>query len=258
MILDDYFARYNATFLHAKGERATNQLLDILNIEAEDKILEVGCGSGATLVKVASRHRFRQYEAVDVSIKMIYSAKRRLKFTRLFSLVSVNHIANNQLPFEDGTFSKVYVESVLGIQQGAKLADLLNEIFRVLKVNGKLVFNETIWTKNISSEEVNQFNGACLEHWGIIQANAKYPYVDDWRELLKDIGFKVNHVHEIVGVDRLRNRYELLSMLFTLKGKLKSMLNASGRKETSKLKNHTTIAPPNDEIMKGVIFEATK
>jgi ubiquinone/menaquinone biosynthesis C-methylase UbiE len=146
-ILDDFYARYHHAFLHAKGELATNQLLDILSVEAQDVILEFGCGSGATLVKIGSQCRFEELLAVDTSPIMVRRAQQRISLTGLSKRIRVQQLVGSTLPFVDERFNKIYVESVSGVQSDDQLKGSQEELYRVVEFDGTLVFNEMIWTK---------------------------------------------------------------------------------------------------------------
>lgn len=75
----DFLAESGASFLHAKGKRATALLVDELKPQPNEKILELGCGTGATLVEIAKNHSVSLI-GIDLSRAMLQQAQRRINF----------------------------------------------------------------------------------------------------------------------------------------------------------------------------------
>lgn len=176
----EYLAITHQPYLHAKGEIATEYLIQWLDCQPNEKVLEFGIGTGGTLVKVVSRYRNTQFFWVDFSEKMLEKSTDRLKFCQLYDLVELKKTDGKSLNgFTDGFFDKIYVESVLGIQDDEALRGILLEFHRILKPNGKLVLNETLWLESTKRETIVQFNEFAKKSFGIIQANDTYPYLKE-------------------------------------------------------------------------------
>ncbi|QMW06569.1 class I SAM-dependent methyltransferase [Spirosoma foliorum] len=220
----DYLAQQNKPYLHAKGELATEHLIQWLDCQPEEQILEFGVGTGGTLVKVVSRYRQTTFWAVDKSKIMIKKASKRLAFCLLKDRATIKRIGQNQLnDFADNSFDKVYVESVLGIQNGPTLCELIAQFSRLLKPAGKLIFNETIWLMSTDMIEATAFNISAIEQFGLPQASTDYPYLNDWKALLEKHHFTVLKIEKVDVLNRIQVKEKInekLSHLFTTLGNL--------------------------------------
>jgi ubiquinone/menaquinone biosynthesis C-methylase UbiE len=224
----EYLGSTHAAFLHARGEVATGLLLSGINCQPGESVLEIGVGTGATLVKLAAGQPEIRIAGTDASRQMLQKATGRLAFCGLgnrIELVLMDH--PDLLPFGDKSFDKVYAESVLAIQEGESLPALLLEIRRVLKPGGKLGLNETVWLPDVSGQEIEKVNAICKERFGIIQSNEKYPYPEDWKQLLLASGFKTVVMQDLSSVapgKRLPSNWkEALSLLYTGWGKIRTI-----------------------------------
>ena len=50
----NYLGKAHSDFIHAKGKLASNKLIELLGPKSKENILEVGFGTGATLVRLAA------------------------------------------------------------------------------------------------------------------------------------------------------------------------------------------------------------
>lgn len=133
-----------------------------------------------------------------------------------------------KLPFEDNFFDSIYVESVLAIQSDENLESLIKELSRVLKPDGKILINEGIWTDTTTAEEIAAINSICIDNFGIIQANAKYPHINNWKVLLENNGLKLKNLQVLNSKMNAKKISEpLKSKLFTLYGRLRSIVRLS-------------------------------
>ncbi len=159
----DFYAETNAAYLHARGEAATEKLVALVNGQPGEKILEIGFGTASTLVHMAVAFPKTVFYGVDISPLMYKKAMARLRFCGLEKRCTLHKVQpGERLPFEDGFFDKIYVESVLGMQPGEQLAFAVEEIGRLLKPGGMLILNETIWLDHTTPGEMQAFNRACL------------------------------------------------------------------------------------------------
>lgn len=218
----DYLGQTNKAFLHAKGETATEHLIQWLDCRAGEKVLEFGIGTGGTLVKVASRYKETKFWGVDASELMINKSENRLKFCRIKNKVSLIKSEDSELTtFDDSFFDKIYVESVLGIQEGDRLRKLFQSFSRILKPNGVLIINGTIWLEETDRKTIAYINNFAKQNFGIIQASSSFPYLPNWVSLMMSNQFTIK---QIKGVDKLAatKKYwtvvEILSRFYTLAG----------------------------------------
>ena len=261
----NYFGRSHAQYLHAKGELGTNVLIQMLNSQPEEKILELGFGTGTTLVQLSSCNKKTKFYGVESSILMLNKAKARLRFCLLGDLVSLSFMKNkNHIPFESNSFDKIYLESVLAIQEGNNLQYLLEEIRRVLKPDGILIMNETLWLDSTNLDEIIHINKLSKNAFGIIQSNSEYPYLNNWTELLNKFNFECELTTILDDVkdeikSEFRTLHKIASFTYTAIGKIRARLNQELRKENGLYKmNMKKINPENKPLMRGIIIKARK
>ena len=111
------------------------QLLQLLNVSMNDKILDVGCGTGWHIFHYG--HRCRFVVGIDISREGLKRASRRLKSLKKHSNVQFVRGSVEKLPFRKGSFNKVLCVSLIEHVEQPKLS--LLETHRVLVKNGLIV-----------------------------------------------------------------------------------------------------------------------
>lgn len=125
---------YDAVFgllLHPGRRRA----VDLINAQAEGRVLEVGVGTGLSL----SRYRSDlKVTGIDVSRDMLRQARERVAAKRLGNVEALLEMDAENLEFADGSFDVVvamYVASVVPHPDR-----LLAEVQRVCRPDGLVIF----------------------------------------------------------------------------------------------------------------------
>lgn len=248
-----HHSKLSSSFLHAKGKSATNLLIRHLNCQPGEKILEIGFGTGATLAILAKKFRQSKFFGAEYSKEMFDKAVSRLKFCDLYHKISLTKInIPNILPFEDNSFDKIYIESVLAIQIDESLPKMLKEIKRVLKPGGLMVMNETLWLDTVPLSRIMDFNQRCLTDFGIIQANSMYPYLKSWTALLESMNFEIVFTQDLNTIDANTVNVDYtnwLSQLFTIIGKLGGKFNLETRKNERLFEENMKALATTDEIL---------
>jgi len=127
---------------HYGGLGATEELVDLCGIGKGDRVLDVGCGVGATPCFLAE-HIGCHVVGVDLSRGMLDWAKRRAARLGLADLVRFEAADIRDLPFDDGSFDVVLCESVLVVVPDKPRA--ASELVRVVRVGGRVGSNEASW-----------------------------------------------------------------------------------------------------------------
>lgn len=85
-----FLAKIGTTHIHPHEKRATDILIRELKLADGQKVLELGCGTGGTMVRISGRYQLNMY-GLDMLDEMLATAEKRLRLTRLSSLTSPNH-----------------------------------------------------------------------------------------------------------------------------------------------------------------------
>ena len=123
---------YRDPLYHYPNFRA---ILSELALEADDVLLEVGCGGGAFL-REALRSGCRA-AAVDHSPEMVHLAREENQQAVAEGRLDVRHASADRLPFADETFTCAVMTGVLGFLADPVAA--FREIYRTLQRGGRLV-----------------------------------------------------------------------------------------------------------------------
>lgn len=115
-----------------RANRRAELIVSKANISANDKVLEIGCGTGIFTEKVWNLTQV-EITAIDISPELLEKAHAK-NIPAKFMLGNAMN-----LNFPDKGYDVVFGSSVL---HHLKMEKALNEIFRVLKKNGRMVFAE--------------------------------------------------------------------------------------------------------------------
>lgn len=166
-----HLARSGSTFIHPKGFEATELLISKLNIQPSDNILEIGCGTGGTLIEIINRFGIK-VNAVEILDEMIKAAEKKLKSLKLTNRAEIISIKpGEKYPFENNSFSKIYAESVLGFQDKAGMEFIFSEVKRLLKPNGIFIINDALWKPGIPDNIVYKITTQAYKDFGLAHAS---------------------------------------------------------------------------------------
>ncbi len=188
----DYYARRGLAFLHGGGKNATDQLIHCMQLRGNEKILEIGYGTGATLIRLHHLYPDLLLYGIECSATMHRQAIKRHRFVGL--PVNNLHLASPDqfpYPFESCFFDLIYLESVLSILSVEEIKKILSEILRLLKPNGLFVLNESIWLDALSNQEKQELALKSIQLLGIPMAHQTLFTVQDWHHLFRNSGFEV-------------------------------------------------------------------
>ena len=124
--LDKFYNHPNPLFRYIENKRI-KKLIELAEIKAADKVLEVGCGAGHILERIPEGKLY----GIDISEIQIKRAKERLG-----DKAELKKSPGEQIPFEDKFFDKMLCSEV--IEHVLDPVPLLKEMKRVLKDDGVL------------------------------------------------------------------------------------------------------------------------
>lgn len=124
---------------HTGGPRASRELLELTQIRAEDRVLDIGAGLAGPARLLASARGCR-VDCLEFSPDYCTGAKLLNRLTGLDDRIKVHKGSALDMPFLDDSFDTVWMQNV-----GMNIADkrtLYVEIYRVLKPDGRFAFQE--------------------------------------------------------------------------------------------------------------------
>jgi SAM-dependent methyltransferase len=157
---------------------------DVLRLESDQRVLDLGCGAGLFLAWLERRRELRLY-GLDLSIASVRIARDR---TSDAALVAGDA---QQLPYADDSFDRVVCNGAIHHLPDVHAA--LRELYRVVVPGGRIVLYEPTatrfanWVRALAFRQDQYESPADLEHKHELDPERLPP-------LLAEVGFKVSSV----------------------------------------------------------------
>ncbi len=155
------------------GFTLTDRAINLCRFPVGAKILDVGCGSGATVERLINVHHL-QAVGIDPSPVMLTVGKKRNPNLPIFAG------SGESLNFQDGEMDGVIAECTLSLMSDVQLS--LKQIHRVLKPQGKLIVTDMYIRSGAAGGGRSDDVITCLS--GARQKSA-------WLKIISDAGFKI-------------------------------------------------------------------
>ena len=178
-------ATYESSPRYRRLAEPRTRAVDLLELTATDKLLDVGCGTGSTLRRVAPQ--LAHAAGVDISPKMIELARAEAREQPKLEFAVAD---SAQLPFPDGSFSAVLC--TFSFHHYPRPAASAREIARVLEEGGRLVLAD-----------------ASSDQWGVRLADlvarrresghVRFYRSNELQRLLETAGFAEVAIHRPLG-----------------------------------------------------------
>ena len=165
--------------MNSRHSKVTDWGLGHVSIADKSTILDVGCGGGRTLSKLAAMAPQGKVYGIDHSEESVATSKRANERLVREGRVEVLHGSVSQLPFQQGTFD--LVTAVETHFWWPNLPTDMREVFRVVKSGGRLIIIAEIYKGAetrvaILAEKCAQLGMTILD-------------IDEHRELFAQAGF---------------------------------------------------------------------
>lgn len=113
--------------------------LEFLDVQEGEAVLEIGFGTGYTLVEIAkSIGETGKAYGIDITPEMVKLAKERLEREGLAGRVELSEGDARNMPCNDNMFDAIYMACTLELFDTPDIPKVLKEIKRVLKPRGRL------------------------------------------------------------------------------------------------------------------------
>jgi len=165
--------------MNARHSEVTDWGLSQASIGKQDIILDVGCGGGRTVSKLAAIATGKVY-GIDHSTESVAIATRTNKQLMDIARVEIREASVSRLPFSDGAFD--VITAVETHFWWPALPTDLREVLRVLKPGGRLIIIAEVYkgAEAFTSKAVERYS----EKTGMALLS-----VEEHRELFADAGY---------------------------------------------------------------------
>jgi ubiquinone/menaquinone biosynthesis C-methylase UbiE len=166
--------------MNVSHSRLTDWGLQHFSIESHYTILDVGCGGGRTVGKLAATATHGKVYGIDYSEESVAATKRTNTQWINLGRVEVRHGSVSQLPFPDAMF-----DLVTAVETHFWWPDLhgdVREVFRVTKPGGTFIVIAEVYKGAIT--KVSQLAEKYASRTGMTLLS-----VDEHRELFANAGF---------------------------------------------------------------------
>jgi SAM-dependent methyltransferase len=182
-----WLGRFNVWRMNSHHSALTNWgLSHILGTQAGADVprfevaLDIGCGGGATIYKLAAMAPQGQVYGVDFAEASVAASKRKNAKWIESGRVEIREASVSQLPFADGMFD--LVTAVETHFFWPNLADDMREVFRVVRPGGTFILIAEVYRGG--KKLVGQIAERYVEITGMTLLT-----VEEHRELLRNAGF---------------------------------------------------------------------
>jgi len=148
-----------------QAELQEEMLSDNLELAPGERLLEIGCGVGAVLGRIARTQPMARLSGIDISAEQIEAARCHLTSLELINVELVVGDAG-RLPWPDGHFDRVRIAWV--VEHLADPLAVLREARRVLRSGGSIHLTETDYASlRVSPPDaaIEAFLAAFVDHF---------------------------------------------------------------------------------------------
>ncbi|HEX6190298.1 MAG TPA: class I SAM-dependent methyltransferase [Pyrinomonadaceae bacterium] len=158
-----------------RGHRPVGeQALALMNVPADARVLDVGCGSGWATRLLADYAATGRVTGIDISDEMVRLASQS---SQSYANVDFQTASAEQLPFADNEFTHAF--SMESLYYYADIARALKEIQRVLKPGGLFVaVVDMYWESDATHQWIEMLN-----------VPVQLLSIQDYRSLFEGAGF---------------------------------------------------------------------
>ncbi len=173
--------------MNVQHSRLTNWGLSHVPIGESDTILDIGCGGGRTISKLAGRASQGKVYGIDHSAESVAAARRTNAREIAASRVDIRQCSVSEPPFSDDTFNLI-----TAVENHFYWPDLpadTREVLRVLKPGGSLILIAEVYkgSKSLTGSIAEKYTSLT----GMTLLSAK-----EHRELLENAGYAEVQVFE--------------------------------------------------------------
>lgn len=159
-------------------------LVDGAELRRGHAVLDIGCGTGTLLLHCKRQHPDVSATGIDPDPKVL--ARARKKAERAALSVRFDHGYGDALPYDDGSFDRVFCSMMLHHLDTPDKAALLAEAARVLKPDGRLELADFVGPQDVER--------SALERWLHDNERLRDNGTEQVLSLMRDAGLADPHI----------------------------------------------------------------
>jgi len=201
-----YFSYAYYKFSPAGGDiqsRIREFVLDKLSWDGKGGVLDIGCGNGALVTRLAKKYPQARVKGIDYwAGKWEYSQKaceRNAKIEGVADRTEFRKASAAALPFEEGTFDAAISNFVFHeVQEARDKREVIREALRVVKKGGAFAFQDLFFIRRLYGGTDDLL--ATIKGWGVQQVNFINTSDADFMPAALKLPFMVGSIGIIYGI----------------------------------------------------------
>jgi ubiquinone/menaquinone biosynthesis C-methylase UbiE len=134
------YDRLFGAFMGRAHEAFRERVLELASLQPGERVLDAGCGTGLTALRIAARHPGCAVHGIDISPGMIAAARKNAKGKAVAADFRVGSIT--ALPYPDASFDAVITNIMFHHLDLEEKRRAVFEVARVLKAGGRYISAE--------------------------------------------------------------------------------------------------------------------
>ena len=197
---DEWAQNGRAELMEVEHGKNVSKFLDTISFDESFSFLDVGCGNGWVVRKIASDSKCKKAIGIDKSKKMIIQAKKKI--------VSKNeefvHTDIESWKYR-GKFDFVF--SMEALYYSDSIDEALKKIFKLLKPGGQFFCGTDFYTDNKATARWKD----------IMKIQMHLHSKKEWKEFFKNAGFQVKtkHIKDLKSRKKWKREYGTLFIIGT-------------------------------------------
>lgn len=181
--------------LEAMLNGMNREVLDRLKLadENDNRILDMGCGLGATVRYAINRTSIKKVTGITIVPWQIQEAERLIKKEQYLSKANFELQDYQATTYEENTYDGIYAIESACHAKGSTKKLLLKEAYRILKPNNKIVIADAFLKRKDKGNSLHEYMYKKMcEYWAV----EEFGKIQDVEKAMIKIGYKNIQIEE--------------------------------------------------------------